>query len=498
MKVKMRKFQYKYMEYEKRLCEREIQTLFPGSMIMDSGSLMNVEMPEDSLDESKLSRLTYIEAYCVNGQWNRTTQGNIELEGQSGTGKQHTRYSTHGLHEYKGKFNPQIVKCIMNLFEIDESKRVFDPFCGSGTTIVECAQASVSACGTDINPMACFIANAKVNALRIDIQKAMNTLKRLRARINNPSYSLIIEETERLSYLRKWIPERNLALLESIREELADCPTDITNLFLVIASDLIRDYSYQEPADLRIRKRTSPFPETPMGELFLHNSERFLERIISAQEVLGESNVDNLAINCDIKTAKLSTDSLFDVAITSPPYVNALPYIDTQRISLVWLDLCDPKEILKLESTLIGNRELLKAEKERLKNAINTNSAELPDEIVSFVHELDDSLDHGDGFRKQAVPSLLYRYFADMKQMFLNVRKVIKKDGKYALVVGYNKTTLGGKTFRIDTPYLLSVLAENSGWSLDEIIPLQTYKRYGLNCKNAINQESLIILSKAA
>ena len=69
---------------------------------------------------------------------------------------------------------------------------------------------------------------------------------------------------------------------------------------------------------------------------------------------------------------------------------------------------------------------------------------------------MNDSLNEKDGFRKQAVPTLVYKYFAEMKAMFINVRPMIKTNGLYGLVVGHNKTTLGGTEYNIDIPYLLS------------------------------------------
>ena len=81
-----------------------------------------------------------------------------------------------------------------------------------------------------------------------------------------------------------------------------------------------------------------------------------------------------------------------------------------------------------------------------------------------------------------------------MKEMFVNVKKMMKEDALYGLVVGHNKTTLGGTEYNIDTPKLLAILAQSCGWSIEELFPLQTYKRYGLNSKNAINRETLIIL----
>ena len=203
------------------------------------------------------------------------------------------------------------------------------------------------------------------------------------------------------------------------------------------------------------------------------------------------------ALNADIRTIRELPDR-FDAAITSPPYATALPYIDTQRISLVWLGLCDPKDIMTLETSLIGSREFYHIDKEQLRSEMLQNAERLPSEVFNLILELYNSLSPDDGFRKRAVPLLLYRYFSDMKQMFASVRNLLKPYAKYALVVGNNKTTIGGRTTMSDTPRLLSIIAADYGWGVDELIPLQTYQRYGLNMKNAIHHETLIILKKDA
>ena len=78
--------------------------------------------------------------------------------------------------------------------------------------------------------------------------------------------------------------------------------------------------------------------------------------------------------------------------------------------------------------------------------------------------------------------------------MFVAVRKVLKADAAYALVVGCNHTTLGGVKIPINTPRHLAEIASKCGWVTEEIMELQTYQRYGYNVKNATIAESLIVL----
>lgn len=494
MQIELIKFSYPYMEYEKELQKREVAALLPTvTVLSDSKNATVIQVDSVNLDHIK--ELTYYRAFKIDNSIYYTRQGLLEQDDTLRVAKQHTRYSTHGLHEYKGKFNPQIVRAISNVFGIKKEQTVLDPFDGSGTTILECAHAGINAFGTDINPMACFIANAKVSALRIDPKTTAILLDKLKIKLSSPHGLTISDNDARLKYLDSWIPKETLCVLETLRKEIEAEDPDVRKFLLVVASDLIRDYSYQEPSDLRIRRRKTPFPKTSFLDAYYQNAVKYLKRIEQVQAIDGcVSKSSNHAVNCDIKQDNPYKNVKFDAAITSPPYVTALPYIDTQRISLVWLGLCEASEIATLEASLIGSREILKGEKNKWESIIAENKSVLPNEIYSLVCSMNRSLNEKDGFRRQAVPTLVYKYFAEMKAMFTNVKPMLKQNGLYGLVVGHNKTTLGGTEYCIDTPYLLAVLAEDCGWKVEELFPLQTYKRYGLNAKNAINKETLVIL----
>ena len=71
-----------------------------------------------------------------------------------------------------------------------------------------------------------------------------------------------------------------------------------------------------------------------------------------------------------------------------------------------------------------------------------------------------------DGFRRRNTPALLYKYLTDMADMFREVHQLIEPGTPYALVVGQNKTTLSGRNYTINTPYLLTCVAEDNGFEL--------------------------------
>lgn len=500
MKAILYKFSYSYMDYENILLLREISSLVPYATVTENTKYHIILEGISIQDIEKLKRLTYISQLEINGTKYSTLQNLFENSCLSDNIKrQSTRYSTHGMHEYKGKYNPQIVHALLNIFGVDNHQSVLDPFCGSGTTMLECLHLGISSTGTDINPFAVFLSNAKLHSVQLDCEKVKADFALLKEKLlNTQAEDVVLKNDKRTDYLKKWLPIKELYLLETILIYTESLETSTAEFFRVTASDLIRDYSLQEPSDLRIRRRISPYPETPFIEAWEKNVEKYLKNILSIQRVCVSNNTVNRAINIDIKNV-IPNKNLppFNIAITSPPYATALPYIDTQRISLVWLGLCPPDEIMLLESNLIGSRELYKTQKKEFYDLMITNQAHLPEEIFDLIGQINNCLSDKDGFRKQAVPTLLYRYFSDMKQMFIRVNSLIRSRGHYCLIVGHNKTTVGNTTFRLDTPKLLSILAENCGWVVNELLPLQTYKRYGLNSKNSINHETLIILQKA-
>jgi hypothetical protein len=481
---------YQYYPYERALALREVTSLLKATSTQAIDGGIEIDRYKDA---DSAGQLTYFAGY-VNGRgYTQTVQGRLE----DGKKRQATRYSVHGLHEYKGKFNPQIARAILNIFNVCPSQRVFDPFCGSGTTLVECVHRGALGYGTDLNPFAVYLANAKLLALTTPVARLKSILQTLSTRFSQTRrWTTTVKNDVRGTYLQSWFDPDILQLIEIVADKIKAVAGNLAPIFLSIASNLLRDYSLQDPHDLRIRRRKSPLPETPFIDAFLFAAGHFLERVESAQSVLGVKKRAGEAILCDVTALKQKKKfrKFFDAALTSPPYAMALPYIDTQRLSLVWLGLLTADRILGLESELIGSRELRGSQRRDIIGHMHGNKVGLPRAQAAFCVTLQEALTPADGFRRKAVPTLLYRYFASMQESFQSIRTVMKPAAPFALIIGHNHTVLGGVRYDINTAAHLASIANNVGWKVDELIELQTYHRYGYHMNNSVGAETLLIL----
>ena len=517
---------YKLFSYEKKLAALEVSILSGNST---SEFTHGLKAAGDFYSLDSLCKCTYFRQIIMDGNVRRIPlQARLELAGNGHSNgkrlppnRQVTRYSAHGLHEYRGKFNPQIVRAIGNILGIKEGDWILDPFCGSGTTLLEALHNRWNAIGLDCNPLAIQIANAKIAAIDSDensLAKSIASLAcALHQRISNLTFETPLSELEKeklagihwrdrlpnFNYLEKWFISDVLVQFSAILQEV-DSRLDAQSQLVatVILSDIVREASLQDPSDLRIRRRKA-FPETyDVITPYLRSLKTKLATVSKAKQVLTDDDSTQVALLGDIRNASslLNTHPCmiwteeFDGVITSPPYAAGLPYVDTDRLSLVLLGLINADDIHDTQRSLIGNREISKSERDGLLAAIGDNAANLPAKVIEFCRELKDAVGSGDGFRKMNSPAVIYKYFAEMAESFSQVRRLVKVTAPYALVVGVNRTTLGGRRFLINTPQLLIEIAAQYGFELDRLIRLDTYQRYNIHRANSINSEYLIIL----
>jgi site-specific DNA-methyltransferase (cytosine-N4-specific) len=521
---------YKYFPYEREFARREIASLFGAVPLEQSDGIV---VPRTTKTEQLVKRLTYTRAADIgSGSLHVPLQTLLEgsalvtslSQSESFSApllrRQQTRYSSHGLHEYRGKYNPQVVRALGNIFGLEAGSLVLDPFCGSGTTLLECLHNGWNAVGVDANPLAVFIANAKVSAIReIDrglLDVADQTLARIQSRAGDISHDHAvrrsaldriagrgwIEKLPNSEYLRGWFPLPVLAQLAvSLQEIRRARRVGQRNVLLALLSDTLREASYQDPGDLRIRRRSNPAANYPLvKKLIAISAERLARAERARSAILLKSTVQRAHLGDSRhwllrRSSSERHNDQFDAVISSPPYANALPYIDTQRLSLCALGLVAASNLRKMEGSLIGNREIPTSERDAGEVEIANNASDMPDLIATLCRTmLIASRGPNNGFRRRNTPVLTYRYFSQMGRVFGALRSQVRRNAPIGLIVGRNRATLGDREFAIDTPILLSEVAQSVGMKVLEIVELDAYFRFGMHLRNSIRGEALVLL----
>jgi DNA modification methylase len=420
------------------------------------------------------------------------------------------KYATHGLHPYKGKFYPQLAKGLLNLAGVSERAVILDPFCGSGTALLEGYLNGFAAYGCDMHPLAAKIARAKTEILDTDpdlLTEVVTTIQDAIASSPDPFPSDTSElAPDCLEEIERWfpalvVPKMNW-LLKAIRKASAG---PICNFLEVILSSVVRDVSQQDPSDLRIRYRKALLRDADLLGLFRERLTLQFSRVEKFWRVRGRAPCRFLAAhvlegdNRDPETfTRLGlAKEIVDLVLTSPPYATALPYIDTDRLSLLTLFGLSGTARRPLEGGLTGSREISLSERRRIES-LSAREAALPLRCRAFLAKIRRSVtkDGDAGFRKQNMPALLTRYLLDMSAALKNIHPYCRQGASAMIVIGDNRTMLQGKSIRVPTIDLVEELAIAAGFETVEHLDISVTTENMLHQKHAITENVVLCLRK--
>src|SRR3989344_2905567 len=107
--------------------------------------------------------------------------------------KANTKEFTHGLHTYPAMMIPQIARRLIYLYG-KEAKTLLDPFCGSGTSLVESSLIPTikEAYGFDLNPLAILISKVKSTPINTEsLEETLNGILKSREHTSKPKFKNI-------------------------------------------------------------------------------------------------------------------------------------------------------------------------------------------------------------------------------------------------------------------------------------------------------------------
>ncbi len=255
----------------------------------------------------------------------------------------------HSLHPYLGKFIPQIVEVFLQRY-FKPGQRLYDPFVGSGTTLVEANAFGASAVGCDISAFNCLLAQVKTRqyslgslemALRTALEQARQTAE-------------VVTTEDASSWLRSWYATqalRELLAYECVTaESLDDAAWDVARIILSRSARSARRTTH---FDL-------DFPRKPVKKSYwCYKHRRTCSPVKEAAKFLRRYTDDTVRRIREF--ASLRTDSAADVLhadsrhvdlpyeisgiITSPPYPGLIDYHEQHRYAYELLNLPDLRDL---------------------------------------------------------------------------------------------------------------------------------------------------------
>ena len=184
-----------------------------------------------------------------------------------------------------------------------------------------------------------------------------------------------------------------------------------------------------------------------------------------------------------------------DLVLTSPPYATALPYIDTDRLSLLVLLGMDSSTRRPVEHNLIGSREILTNKRRQIEKSIKDGGHGLPESVCIYLQDLLQRVTKADvGFRRKNMPSLLYRFFQDMVAVLKNCHQILRPGGEAMVVIGDNRMRVEGDYERIATTDFVQKIALTCGFELSERIDISVTTENFVHINNAITKNVVLRL----
>jgi DNA modification methylase len=414
------------------------------------------------------------------------------------------RYGTHGIHEYRGKFFPQLVRSLINIAGIPKGGIIADPMCGSGTTCVEAVLGDYQAVGLDMNPLSVLMASVKCSLLAIDPDFLVSTYERIRGQLLRPAGKRNARMTyfdslppRDQEYLSAWFSQQVLQDLDEIVRTIQQSDERVRDFFRLCLSNIVRSVSWQKNDDLRIRKELRVDAEIDPIREFLEEMGRSVRIVLALLYQNKGTSLGAFEITGgdarDLKSAWSRRKGKIDTIITSPPYATALPYLDTDRLSLCYLGLLSRPEHRQKDQNMIGNREISEGQRAMYWELFESKKKKLPKSVSALVQKVSTLNSQIEvGFRRRNLPSLLTKYFIDMQQVFAGMVAVLRPGSTAFVVIGNNHTIAGGERVEIETASLLVDLASSAGVKFERRIPMEMLVSRDIFKNNAVASEEIL------
>jgi len=334
-----------------------------------------------------------------------------------------TKIYTHCFHNYPAMMIPQVAARLISIFG-QKATLLFDPYCGTGTSLVEASIKGINAIGTDLNPLARLITAAKTNRLQVQVLDLY--LKEFNDFIfcllfGKEKPNIVVPKFKNIDYWFDKTIQQKLAIVKHFIEKISD--KKVRTFFLVAFSETVRECSWTRNGEFKLYRMTEKQREKFKPDVFsmmLNKLSRNRKGLIEYLNALKAKTVYTKIYDFNpVYEVKHLAPNSVDLVVTSPPYGDSrttVAYGQFSRLSNQWIGFEDASQV---DKKLMGGK--------RAKN-IKKFDLNIIDDVLAELIKID---------KKRAAE--VYSFYKDYYKSIKNVASLIKRHGYACYVVGNRK-----------------------------------------------------------
>jgi len=409
--------------------------------------------------------------------------------------------AVHDWYRFVLSFPPHLVQDYLQKFGVTPDQRVLDPFCGTGTVLVECKKQGIPGVGIEANPIAHFASRVKVNwsidpdyLLKHAQQVADVALTRLRAQgIEDVTLFHIVQDHCDL----RTLPDETLKLL--LANSISPLPLHKTLILLDCLNEQYdeRCSNYEKLALAKALVSSISNlqfgPEVGVGKA-KHDAPVIASWLVCLRAMANDVQKlrDKAATPAEVYLAdarypqQVLAPHSIDAIITSPPYPNEKDYTRTTRLESVLLGFINNKaELQALKRGLLrsNTRGIYKGDDDDQWVTEHPEIQRIAREIEARRVELGKT----SGFER-LYAQVTRLYFGGMAKHLSELREVLRPGAQLAYVVGDQASYL---RIMIPTGQLLADIAQSLGYELVGVDLFRT--RLATATKQQLREEVIVL-----
>ncbi len=339
----------------------------------------------------------------------------------------------HRWYRYSAGFGGQWAERVISQEADNSEAMVFDPFAGSGTTLIASEQIGVKSWGIDSHPFVARVAKAKL-AYRSSQAEYLKRAGRVLERAKQRTPSL----DSYASLIRKCYSDGALGQLDCLRSEIEaerDGSESYSLLWMTLVS-ILRPTSRVGTANwqyLLPRKRKSSVKQP------FRAFEEMVNTICSDMCIANSLSGPRARFDVgDARSCSTVPDDAVTLVITSPPYANNYDYADATRLELTFFGEIDGWGDLQSHIRQHLIRSCTQHVPDRAVDLPSVLArpelAPIRNDIQSVCEELGDIRKERSG--RKTYHNMVACYFLDLAQVWFALRRVCKSPSKVCFVIG--------------------------------------------------------------